>query len=499
MPEISHTQLDAHLKEAMLPASVYLIYGEEYFYKNVFDTLVTAIIPDDRKAFNFETLDGTEDNIFEAIERVNTFSLDTSAKVIGFCDADIFYSKQDNSKLIKKIKTSLAGGDTSKAVNNFQKLLALMDIEINNIGAADRSSILKADQESSENDTAWLENVIDACGTAAMRPTAAPDALESLRKAIEKGFAPANHLIITTDLVDKRRKLFKSIKEHGVIIDCSVATGNSQADRKAQTAALVKIKQTFEATRGKKLATDAFQALQEMTGFEPRTVANSLEKLGDYVGERETITKADVKSVLKRTKTDPIYELTNAVADRNVGQALFYTQSLLNSSDPIHPLQVIAALSNQTRALLVIKSFMNSRYGTSWNSGIRFDIFKNKVAPDIERYDAEIHKQIEKRDEILKDNTTDKKKKKKGPSTSMVIAANPRNLYPIYKKFEKAANFSEDELLLALNLLRVADLQLKTTAKDHRLVLDHLIITICRGSHGMPPAQKATVGESINK
>ena len=42
-----------------------------------------------------------------------------------------------------------------------------------------------------------------------------------------------------------------------------------------------------------------------------------------------TISVADVESVLKRTKKDPIYDLTNAIADRQIEKALFLLNSLL--------------------------------------------------------------------------------------------------------------------------------------------------------------------------
>ena len=44
-----------------------------------------------------------------------------------------------------------------------------------------------------------------------------------------------------------------------------------------------------------------------MTGFDLRTFINNLEKLIAYTGERKNITKDDVKSVLERTRIDPIY------------------------------------------------------------------------------------------------------------------------------------------------------------------------------------------------
>ena len=71
--------------------------------------------------------------------------------------------------------------------------------------------------------------------------------------------------------------------------------------------------------------------LIQMTGFDLRTFCNNLEKLISWVGDRVEITIKDVGSVLQRTKRDPIYELTNAISDRNVQRTLFYLTSILSA------------------------------------------------------------------------------------------------------------------------------------------------------------------------
>jgi len=108
MTEVKHTSLAAHLKEADSFSQIYLIYGEPFFYKQAFDMLISAIVPEDKKAFNLEIIDGTPENTFDAIERASTFSLDANSRVIGFCDSHIFYAREDKARLIGAIKTAIA-------------------------------------------------------------------------------------------------------------------------------------------------------------------------------------------------------------------------------------------------------------------------------------------------------------------------------------------------------------------------------------------------------
>ena len=96
-----------------------------------------------------------------------------------------------------------------------------------------------------------------------------------------------------------------------------------------------------------------YQALVEKTGFDLFTFTNNLEKLANFVGDRKQITVADTEAVLTRTKLDPIYALTNAIADRDLEKALYLLKSLFAGG--VHPLQALAAITNQTRKLLRIK------------------------------------------------------------------------------------------------------------------------------------------------
>ena len=485
MTAIAYNQLSDHLAEAKQPALVYLIHGEEFFYKTAFEKVVHSIIPEKLRKFNIDELDGNENNFFEAVERVNTFSLDASAKVVVLRDSNIFYAKQDKNELIQKIKESVADDNLKKGANIFLKLLGLMDIELDEISKDDERSIAEIDSGSTDNK--WLDEIIKFCRDNYLSQTAAPNSTETLQKAIEKGFATGNHLIITTDLIDKRLKLYKVIEKHGLIIDCSVAKGNTQADKKSQAAAFTTTMRSFLSEKGKKIDNPAAQAMQEMIGFDLRTLANSLEKLTTYIGERPAITTADVKAVLQRTKIDPLYELTNAVADRNTTQALFYLKTLMSGAEPIHPLPILAAITNQNRRLLLIKSFVKSSSGQEWSPGMPYNVFQQSLSLKIKKYDANIIEQVEERDKILNqeppatsEKVKKKKAKKKGKPTEMLIAARAGSLYPIYMNYKKAANFSEKELWQAFVKLKEADLQLKGSGLEPRLILEYLVINICQ-------------------
>ena len=482
MADIHHTGFRAYLAKNFSPAPVYLIFGEEYLYKSVYSDLVRAILPSERLGFALEELEGTDDNVHEAIERLTTFSLDAGAKVIGLVDANIFYAKDDAATLIQRLKTALGQDAGKKAAGLFLKLLSLLEISPESMTADDRQRLRELDPEAADKDAPWLETAIACLRERRSESAPAGDAVAALTAAIEKGFAPGNHLIITAETVDKRRKLYKAVQDHGLVVDCSVPLRDTRADRAKQTEALSETMRAVLDPAGKTMAPDAFAALCDLTGFNLRVFHTNLEKLIAFTGDRAAITARDVADLLKRTKQDPIYELTGAVFDKNTPQALGLLESLLTGAEGMHPLQLLAAMVNQTRKLLIIRDFMDGDGKKCWRPGMTFDRFKQTAPAPIEAHDAAIRDHLARQEDSLTgdDETGKKSKKAKAPASDLAIGANPANLFPTYKNFTKADRFSRRELTLALTALADADRRLKSSGVEARLILEELIIRITR-------------------
>jgi DNA polymerase-3 subunit delta len=465
-------------------APVYLMYGEELLYKTALEELLKVLMPGVKRSLNYEPIEGTGHNIQAAIELVNTYSLMPGTKVVAICDSDIFYSKQDEGKLIIKAKEAHANKDHKNAAKYFLNILGLLNLSFDDLRRENRTKALKLDTDSLSDDR-WLNDIIDYCLDNNLPIPAADDNAEVVGQAILKGFPRGNHLIITTDLVDKRRSLYKIIRQEGVIIDCSVPKGDRRADKMAQENALIERRDAILERFDKTIDQDAYRAVCEMTGFDLRTFSQNLEKLASYVGDRKEISVDDVGSVLERTKKDPIYELTNAVSDRNVKGALFYLKSLLAAE--FHPLQILAAITNQTRKLLLLKGFVESSQISRRHAGAGYGYFKNHIMPAIQAHDRELLDQIESWESMLsKDTQTEGKsgtkkeaKKKSKLVTDLMIAKNPNNPYPVYILIQKSDKYTTAELMDAFECLRRADMRLKSTGQRPKLILEEAILKIC--------------------
>ena len=487
MPIIGYKELEKHLQDRgdnpFFP--VYLICGEDLLTKGAFDTLSNALIPASERSINYEPLDGTHENIHDVIGRVNTFSLLPGTKVIALRESRIFYAGQDKDLLLDNAKKAFEDDNLKKAAGHLLSLMGVFNLSFEDMDKSSRKKSLGTANIPGTDDL-WLDEIITYCQQHDLAVPVARDDARILQLAVEKGFPQSNHLIITTDTVDKRRGLFKTLSSKGVIIDCSVPKGARRADQIAQESVLVEKKNSILAAGGKTMDQATYLALYEMTGFDLRTFCNNLEKLIIWVGDRAEITIKDVASILQRTKRDPIYELTNALANRSADSALFFLDSILSSG--IHPLQVLSALVNQIRKLLLAKGFVKSPLGKGWQSACPYAYFQNQIMPAIVEYDRKLLEQLDKwqnmlNTEAISPKTGSPKKGKRTKSkatTDLLIAKNPKNPYPIYLLLKKSDGFSQDKLISDAEVLAEADKKLKTSSQSPKLVLEKAILSVCK-------------------
>jgi len=471
----SKNYLAAMTPEDVLP--VYLIHGEEFFYKSVFRTLLSALLPDPEKSLNFEQIDGADGSVFDITDSLQTFSLLSDRKVVAFCDTKIFYSKEDEKKLLEKIRTEFEKDNHKKAAKTFVSLLSILNLSFDHLEGENRYQALKIVPGSEHGK--WIDPIIQYCLQQNLSIPPAQDQARILQHAIEKGFPNNNVLIITADTIDKRKGLYKIIKKIGMVIDCGVPAGNRMADKREKEALLKERMGEVLSKNGKTLAHGTYQAMIDYSGFSFRTFIQNLEKLVTYAGDEKTITMDSVHAVLHRTRQDPVFELTGAVSDRDVEKSLFFLESLL--SDGMFPLQILAALTNHIRKLLVAKDFLAGALGRSWHGGMSFNQFKTSVMPDAINYDNELIGQVEETERIRAGGQAETPKKgKRKIKSDLLIAANPNNAYPVYQLLLKSGKFKHVELIDALETLGQADLRLKTTAITPVLILEQSIIKICK-------------------
>ncbi len=454
MGEVKHKALPQLLKEAEggAIAPVYLLYGDEFLYKSAFNALLHTVVPKEKQALNYEALDGLVVDVNETIQGLNTFSLFPGAKVVAVHGTNMLHSSRTVAELLRKAREAFDKHNLKESSRHFINMLGAADLSLDDIGQGGTRGLLgkalKDDlQAANVEHGPWLDDVLDYCLKEEIPVPTHKDDADVLNEAIIAGFPEKNHLVLTTELVDKRRKLFKTIKKLGVVLDCSVPKGDKAADKRQQKEILgAHMRQTL-AKAGKSIAPGGFEALYDKTGAGMRRFTNELEKLISFVGDRKEIVVDDIQKALKRTRQDPVYELSNAIGERDARKALFLVGSLMKAN--IFPLQVLAVAMNQVRKLVLASDFIRTIYRGVWNADMTFNSFQNKVLPELKQHESD-------------------------------VLSSKSHPYVLYKIFVQCDNYTFEELSGALEILLEADIRLKTSSQPAKMVLENAIMQICR-------------------
>jgi len=497
MTLVRHPELKSFLTgltpEGIPPA--WLVHGEESLCQMALDDLLARMVPESERAVGVEMV--PQDDVADAIARIRTYSLLSDYKVVVLKDTRAFYAGVSPQQLLEKALAAWESKDMKQARKWMAGTLGLLKLTFDDVRDPEsRQKHLKVDAEIL-GDGRWPDLLIADCIENGLKSVPVRDTAEEIRKAIESGFPKGHILILTADLVDRKRDLYQVLMDRGVIVDCSVPKTDRKQDRMAREDILRTHAAGVLSPLGKRLEPHAFDMMCDMTGFDLRMFSRNLEKLASYVGARPVITQADVAALLKKTRKDPIYELTHALAERNAKAALTLAGGLLD--DGMYPLQILAALANQIRRLLLMKAFLLSASGRSWRRGISYPEFQKSIQPLIQAYDQGGEARLQGWSERLavpepETEGWSKKRARKGQQAKvpedLLLLLKGKSPYPLYLGLPLADGFELGELVSALARLSDVDATLKSSPVDPRTLLEAAILDICRKSKPASPPSR---------
>ena len=167
MPELNHKLLQKYLKDVAADpgkrfAPVYLLHGEELLVKSAYAELLDTLLPQENRSANYDPMEGTIENVYEVVERVNTFSLMPGTKVVAMRDSRIFYTSQDKTRLMENAKKAYDDDDKNKAVKYFLSLMGNLNLSFDDIDRTNRKKAFTFAADLIQNDD-WLDDLIEYC------------------------------------------------------------------------------------------------------------------------------------------------------------------------------------------------------------------------------------------------------------------------------------------------------------------------------------------------
>lgn len=129
----------------------------------------------------------------------------------------------------------------------------------------------------------------------------------------------------------------------------------------------------------KRIETKAIEAIVQNVGDDLRNLANAIDTLILYLGDRDLILEEDVQTLIGISSVSSIFELVDAIGQKDTQGALRVLSSLFNSGEK--PPQILGLIAWHWRRLWQAKQFLSrgeTKYGVGDKLGIR-GYFLDKV------------------------------------------------------------------------------------------------------------------------
>ena len=244
---------------------------------------------------------------------------------------------------------------------------------------------------------------------------------------------------MTAVQVDRRTRLYKRLEEMGAVLQLVLERDRSGRISRESLAGFLNQRLRLAS---KTIEPQAREMILLRAGDELWGLQQELEKLFLYVGERSTIRTQDVDAIFADQGEGWVFDLTRCIGERNAAAALDHLARLLAQGE--HPLKLLATIAAEVRRLLAARQLMDGEIRGQWKRGLTYSQFQRNVLNE----------------------------------GAPLLTRSP---YADYLCFQRADQFSLSELRACLSRVCDADLRLKSTGQNPRLVLEKLILNMCLG------------------
>ena len=177
-----------------------------------------------------------------------------------------------------------------------------------------------------------------------------------------KDMPGTTYFIFVENEVDKRSRLYKAVKAKGHIVELST---QDEGTLKRWIQGIVRGEK-------KQMSDSAILYFLGKVGTDMENIRKELEKLICYALDRDTITKEDVDAVCVTQITNHIFDMVNAVADKNQRRALDLYYDLIALKEP--PMRILFLMIRQYRILFQVKALLKQGYGRKETTGYSVEV-----------------------------------------------------------------------------------------------------------------------------
>jgi len=293
----------------------------------------------------------------------------------------------------------------------------------------------------------WLKNANFLGDDQKARSVTVQSALEELSELLDRGFGPEITLLISATEVDKRRAFYKAlVKRAELQVFDRLDSGRAGWEEEA-----TEIVRRRSKKRKLQFDDDALDLFVLLTGGDTRQIENELEKIDTFLGKDRAVHVGLVREIVPLSRAGIIFELSNALAVRDLELALTLVRRLLDQGESAIGI-LLAAIMPTIRNLLLAKDLMEGHGLPRPHSPFQFISAINRLPA----------------------KATEHLPRKKDGSV---------NAYALGIAAQHAHHFNTSQLVDAMRSCLTANVQLVTTQLDHELILTEVVVKLLQESN----------------
>jgi DNA polymerase-3 subunit delta len=292
----------------------------------------------------------------------------------------------------------------------------------------------------------WLKNANFLGDTAIGRAASVQSMLVELAEIIKGDFGANITLLLSATEVDKRRSFYKALANRAEL-QIFDRLDSSRSGWEEEAAEIVRARAT---KRKLQFDDDALDLFVLLTGDDTRQIDSELEKIDIFLGNERRVNVELVRELVPLSRAGVIFELGNALAERDLERALTLVRRLLDQGESAIGILLVTILPT-IRNLLLAKDLMERHRLPRPHAPFHFISAINR----------------------LQETATEHLPRKKDGSI---------NAYALGIGAQNAHRFETEQLVAGMQACLEANLQLVTTQLDHELILTEIVVKLLGGS-----------------
>ena len=443
---------------------VYLLCGEESFLiEGTLKQMLDHLLVPETRDFNLTFLEDASITIREILTQVDLYPVMGERRVVVVRDAPFFRVQQRTAPItIIRNAFKIETTNPQKSISTLAKILEVRPHQIaendfNYMNAVD-SLINELNTKLTDEERGFLERLPQIAQKLDTYVTAEPDDTGDVAVLLNwlQGDLPKHSVLIFTvqGSVNARNQVVKAIEDVGRYRSFDPVEAGSSLNRDPL---YKKVSDKFT-EYGKQITPRAFSLLRTRTGGDMHTIAESINKIVNFVGDKRQVDEQDVRNMVTQNTFDSIFDLTDAIGKRSVGQAIKSLHEVLANDQ--EPIAVNASITRHFRFALQAKLIADRKELRPMRSRMPFAEFTKNIFQPLAGEVADILPKS---------------------ATHNILKQNP---YVAYKIFQTLHAFTMDELVAAIEKTLVIDTELKTTDTDDACVLEQLVCELCTSLTG---------------